>query len=126
MEIKLKLSEVLNINQSLKLIIDDTQTKIDPLFKFKLLGIMKAIEVHVANFDTIRNEKVNEYGEKTEDGHVQISKDDTESMRKFNDALLKVIESEVVINIAKLKVKDVFDKGVRADYLIGLYPIIEE
>lgn len=40
MEIVLKLSEILNINQSLKFIIDDTQTKIDPLFKFKLLTLI--------------------------------------------------------------------------------------
>ena len=30
------------------------------------------------------------------------------------------------INIQKLKPSDVFDKGLPAEYLVGLYPIIEE
>lgn len=126
MEIKLTLGEVLNLNHVLKSIIDDSETKIDSLFKFKLLGVMKSIETHVANFETIRNEKINEYGKQTEDGSVSIPPEDKEAIRKFNDDLIKLINSEVTVNIAKLKTSDVFDKGVKAEYLIGLYPIIEE
>lgn len=126
MECMLKLSELLQLNQTLKLIIDDTGAKTDALFKFKLLGIMKSIEPHVANFEIIRSEKITEYGEKTEDGHVAISPDNTEAIKKFNDDLSKVITSEVSVNIAKLKADEVFDKGVKTEYLIGLYPIIEE
>ncbi len=126
MEVKMKLNEVLNLNQTLKLIIDDTNAKTDTLFKFKLLGIMKSLETHVANFETIRNEKIVELGKETEDGNVQIPKEDTETIKKFNDALMEVINSEVTVNIDKLKPSDVFNKGVNAEYLIGLYPIIEE
>lgn len=126
MEVKMKLNEVLNLNQTLKLIIDDTNAKTDTLFKFKLLGIMKSLETHVANFETIRNEKIVELGKETEDGNVQIPKEDTETIKKFNDALMEVINSEVTVNIDKLKPEDVFNKGVNAEYLIGLYPIIEE
>lgn len=125
MEIKLKLSEVLNINQSLKSIIDDTNSKIDSLFKFKLLGIMKAIEAPVVNFNTIRNEKINEYGEQTEDGIVSISKDNEESIKKFSDDILNILDTEISITITKLKAGDIFDKGVKAEYLLALYPIIE-
>lgn len=126
MEIKLTLGELLNLNHVLKSIIDDSETKIDSLFKFKLLGVMKSIETHVANFETIRNEKINEYGKQTENGSVSIPPEDKEAIRKFNDDLIKLINSEVTVNIAKLKASDVFDKGVNAEYLIGLYPIIEE
>ena len=38
----------------------------------------------------------------------------------------KIVDSDVEINIQKLKASDVFDKGLPADYLVGLYPIIEE
>ena len=38
---KIKLGNVLEINNVLKSIIDNTELKIDALFKFKLLGIMK-------------------------------------------------------------------------------------
>ncbi len=126
MEITLKLSDVLSLNQALKAIIDDSDTKVDALLKFKLLGIMKGLENHVANFDAIRNEKIKEYGKETEDGNISISKDDKEAIKKFNDDLIKLINSEVSVNITKLKASDVFDKGVKAEYLVGLYLIIEE
>lgn len=126
MKNKLKLSELLHLNQTLKLIIDDTETSVDSLFKFKLLGIMKSIEPYVANFETIRNEKINEYGEKTEDGRIGISPDDEDAIRKFNEDLSKVINSEISVNLSMLRPGEVFDKGVKAEYLIGLYPVIEE
>lgn len=126
METNLKLSDLLNLNQTLKLIIDDSETKIDSLFKFKLLGIMKSIESHVSSFEIIRNEKINEYGKETENGNIGIPPDDQDAIKKFNEDLMEVINSEVSININKLKSNEVFDKGVKAEYLIGLYPIIEE
>lgn len=126
MELTLKLGEVLHLSQTLKSIIDDTETKIDALFKFKLLGILKSIELPVANFETIRNEKIMEFGKETEDGNVQIPKDDEDAIKKFNDSLMEVINSNVSINIDKLKASDVFNKGVKAEYLMGLYPIMKK
>lgn len=122
---KIKLSTVLEINNIVKAIIDNAELKIDPLFKFKLLGIMKGLEAPVNNFETIRNDKIREYGEETEEGNVSISKEDSEAIEKFTKDLNDVIESDVEVNIEKLKASDVFDKGVPADYLVGLYPIIE-
>lgn len=124
---KIKLSEVLNLNQTLKLIIDDTQIKLEPLFKFKLLGIMKSLENPIENFEIIRQDKIKEYGKKSEQtGNIAISPDDTESIEKFQKDITQITESFVSIKIDKLKAKDVFNKGIKADYLIGLYPIIEE
>lgn len=112
------------------MIIDNSELNIDVLLKFKLLGIMKNIEVPINNFDTIRNEKIREYGKETEDenGNKTISIDinDKECMKKFSDDLNKILDSNVEINIQKLKPSDVFDKGLPAEYLVGLYPIIEE
>lgn len=126
MEIKLKLGEVLNLNQILKIIIDDSESKIDSLLKFKLLGIMKSIEPLIQNFEIIRNEKINEYGEKTDDGRVQISVENKDAIKKFNEDINKLANEEISININKFKPSDIFDKGLKAEYLIGLYPIIEE
>lgn len=123
---ELKLSEVLNMNQTLKCIIDDNKKKIDPLFKFKLLGIMKSIEPHVENFEIIRNEKIVEYGEESEDGKFSIPKDNMEVIKKFSDSLESVLKSNVKVDIQKLKIKEVFDAGVSAEYLVGLYGIMEE
>ncbi len=126
MDITLTLGEVLNLNQTLKAIIDDNKAKVDPLFKFKLLGIMKSAETHVVNFETIRNEKIMEYGKEAEDGSIQIPKEDKDAVKQFNDSLMQIINSQVTINIDRLKAADVFNKGVKAEHLIGLYPIMEE
>lgn len=123
---KIKLSEVLNINNLLKTIIDNNSIKIDPLFKFKLLGIMKSIESDVMNFETIRNEKIREYGKPDEEGNIRILTEDEESMKKFTDDMNSVVNSDVDVNFSKLKPVDVFDKGLPAEYLVGLYSIIEE
>ena len=123
---KIKLGTVLDLNAMLKAIIDNTELKIDSLLKFKLLGILKNIEIPVNNFEAVRNEKIREYGKENDEGNIGISADDTESMEKFTNDLNEVINSEVEVNIQKLKAVDVFDKGLPADYLVGLYPIIEE
>ncbi len=124
---KMKLSDVLLLNNTLKSIIDtDKNLKINALFKFKLLGLMKNLEAPVANFDVIRNEKIREYGKKDENGNIAISQDDTESVKKFTNDLEAVVNSDVEISIEKLKVKDVFNAGIPAEYLVRLYTIMEE
>ena len=127
---KIKLGNVLEINNVLKSIIDNTELKIDALFKFKLLGIMKSFETPIANFNVIRDEKINEYGKETEDENgnksIGISVDDKEAIAKFSEDINKVIDSEIDVNIEKLKAIDVFDKGLPTEYLVKLYPIIEE
>ena len=123
---EIKLSTILELNNMLKAIIDNTELKIDSLLKFKLLGILKNIEIPVNNFEAIRNEKIREYGKENDEGNIGISADDTESMEKFTKDMNEVINSDVEVNIQKLKPIDVFDKGIPAEYLVGLYSIIEE
>ena len=127
---KIKLGNILEINNVLKSIIDNTELKIDALFKFKLLGIMKSFEVPIANFNVIRDEKIKEYGKELEDENgnksIGIDANDKDAIVKFSEDINKVIESEVDVNIEKLKAIDVFDKGLPTEYLVKLYPIIEE
>ena len=123
---KIKLGTVLDLNAMLKAIIDNTELKIDSLLKFKLLGILKNIEIPVNNFEAVRNEKIREYGKENDEGNIGISADDTESMEKFTNDMNELVNSDVEVNIQKLKAVDVFDKGLPAEYLVGLYSIIEE
>ena len=127
---KIKLGNVLEINNVLKQIIDNSELKIDALFKFRLLGIMKNLEVPIANFNVIRDEKIKEYGKELEDENgnksIGIDANDKDAIAKFSKDINKVIDSEVDINIEKLKAIDVFDKGLPTEYLVKLYPIIEE
>lgn len=124
---KIKLSDILLLNDSIKSIIDtDKNMKINALFKFKLLGIMKNLENIVTNFDIIRNEKIREYGKEDKNGNISISQDDTEIVKKFTDDLEALVNSDVEITIEKLKIKDVFNSGIPAEYLVKLYTIMEE
>ena len=127
---KIKLGNILEINNVLKSIIDNTELKIDALFKFRLLGIMKNLEVPIANFNVIRDEKIKEYGKELEDENgnksIGIDANDKDAIAKFSEDINKVIDSEVDVNIEKLKAIDVFDKGVPTEFLVKLYPIIEE
>ena len=127
---KIKLGNILEINNVLKQIIDNSELKIDALFKFRLLGIMKNLEVPITNFNVIRDEKIKEYGKELEDENgnksIGIDANDKDAIAKFSEDINKVIDSEIDVNIEKLKAIDVFDKGLPTEYLVKLYPIIEE
>ena len=126
MEIKLKLNEVVNINNTLSAIIDDSNTKINILLKFRLLGIMNAIKSLITNFEIVKNEKIIEFGKETKDGIYQISKDDKKSLAKFRAEIEKVLDSAVSITVEPINPEEIIDKGLKAEYLIGLYPIIRQ
>ena len=122
----MKLINILNLHSNVKIIIDDTTTKIDALLKFKLLGILKSLEVHNQNFETVRNEKILEYGEENENGGFSVPLDNPEKLDGFNTDIQKLLDSEIEIDIKKIKAVDIIDKGLSADYLMALYDIIEE
>lgn len=123
----MKLNDILVLNDTLRSIIDkDKDSKIDALFKFKLLGIMKHIEIPVTNFDVIKNEKIREYGSEDDNGNISISQNDKEALKKFSSDINKILDSDVEVTIEKIKAKDVFDAGVSSEYLVRLYAIMEE
>lgn len=126
MEISLKVNEVIELNDTLKSIIENDKVKINALLKFRLLGIMQSIKLNITNFEIIKNEKIVEYGEETENGIYQISNDTPEAIEKFKRDIEQVLNSEVTININMLKPDEVFDQGLASEYLMGLYPIIGE
>lgn len=126
MDVKLKVDEVLGLNNVLKSIIDNNKVKINVLLKFRLLGIMRSIESHITDFEIIKNEKIVEYGEETENGIYQISESKPEAIENFKRDIERVLNSEVTVNINMLKPDEVFDQGLTSEYLIELYPIIGE
>lgn len=126
MEIKLKVNEVVDLNNTLKSIIDNDKVKINILLKFRLLGIMRSIESHITNFEIVRNEKIIEYGEETENGIYRIAKDKPGAIENFKKDIEQVLDSEITINVNVLKPGEVFDQGLTTEYLMGLYPIIRE
>ena len=126
MEIKLKLNEVLNINLAIKNIISDKNTNIDSLTKFRLLGIINSLKGHLENFEVIKHEKIMKYGVDDGNGNKRIDEKDEETFKKYSDELSIILNSEVTVNTEKIKYDNIFDKGISIDYLIVLYPIMEE
>lgn len=138
----MQVKKVLDYNKIIKAIIDN-EKDIDALVKFRLLGMCKQFEPIVANFETVRDEKIMQYGTITEDGSTGIippnkedfnndeefekaQKEFEETVAKFTDDLDKVLDSEIQIEIKKFKPEDVMDAGLPADYLLAIYDLIEE
>ena len=69
-----------------------------------------------------------EYGEENpeEKGMYSIAENDTEARKKFEKDMNSLINTDVDVFFTKLKPEDVFDKGLPAEFLVALYPIIEE
>ena len=138
----MQVKKVLDYNKIIKAIIDN-EKDIDALVKFRLLGMCKQFEPIVANFETVRDEKIMQYGTITEDGNTGIippnrenfdndedfekaQKEFEETVAKFTDDLDKVLDSEIQIEIKKFKPEDIMDAGLPADYLLAIYDLIEE
>lgn len=119
----MKLQEIIYANQVLKTVIDNADIEITPKLKFKLLGIMKEFEPIISNFEVIRNELISQYGTKDDEGHISINREDTESMKNFNNAIQPLIEEEVNVNYEKLSQEEVFT--LPSDVLLALYSLIE-
>jgi len=125
-EIKLKLWDLLKINYALEAILNShSNEKIDALFQFRVLGILKELERHVSNYNLIRNEKIKEYGKPGENGDIAIPPEDRETIEKFNQELVPILDSEVEVSLEPLKPEDVFSRNLEAKTLIALYPLIE-
>ncbi len=122
----MNVNQVIKLNTVIKNIIDDETMKIDSVIKFKLLSIMKTLEPTVANFELIRNEKIREFGKTDEDGNVRIDAEDKETMNLFHESLEDVLNSKITVRFEKISAKDIFNKGIPAEYLVALYDIIQE
>ena len=138
----MKVSKILDYNNVIKAIIDNAKD-VNTLVKFRLLGMCKQFEPIVANFETIRQEKIVQYGTTDENGNVGIfapKKEDFENdddykkaseefetiIEKFTVDLNEVLNSESDIEIKKFKYTDIMDAGLPSDYLIAIYDLIEE
>lgn len=126
MEMKLKLRDWIDINQVLRAMIDREEIPVSTVTKFHILGILKAIEGHMANFEAVRNEKIKEYGEADQDGNYSISLGNPSAIDAFSRDMKKLLEEPVSATIDKIAAKAIMVKGVKSGDLLCLYPILEE
>ena len=122
---EIKLHKVMKLNDILKNIINNKEYKIDVVTKFQMLGILKKFETPLMNIETIKNEKIMEYGKTNEEGGAFIEQSDTENMGKFIADMNALMNSDVELDINPLDAKTVSDIGLSADELMVLYDIME-
>lgn len=125
MDITLKLATILSVNDALKQVIDD-ETVTDVALKFKLLTIAKALENPVVHFELLRNQKIKEFGQEDAQGTIAIDVRDSTAMQSFRKAMETLMDTEVTLSLTKLKSREVFNKGLSPEALVGLYEIMEE
>lgn len=136
----MKISEIINYNEIAKAIINEIN--IDSLAKFRLLGLCKQFESIVENYEVVRNELIQKYGENKNGtfGIFEPIKDNYSSDDEYNTAVEKynaaitglknelaiILDSETSIKINKIKYSDIINAGIPADYLLAIYDLIEE
>ena len=125
MQKTLKLYKAINANEILRRIIDNKDLNINCISKFKLLGIMKALEPVVANFEFVKNEKIREYGKEDENGQVSINAEEQPEMfKKYQEEIQELLSTTVKVDT--VKAADVIDKDIPADALVAIYDLISE
>lgn len=138
----MKVKEILNYNRIIKQIIDN-EKGVSALVKFKLLGLVKQFQPIVADYETIREEKISEYGTTNDQGIIGIftpKEEDFETKEDFEKAMVQydetikvfyadldsILESESDIKIKKFKADEIMNAGLSSECLLAIYNLIEE
>ena len=103
---KLKIYNVINIYTTIKTLIENENFK-DSVLKFKMLGLLKSLETPMTNYQTIQYDTIKELG-------APVFNDNGEETGNYT---IPSKNKETVV---------IFNKGIAAEQLIHLYPIIEE
>ena len=120
---KLKIYNVINIYTTVKTLIENENFN-DSILKFKMLGILKSLEIPMTNYQTIQYDTIKELGipvltdNGEETGNYTIPSENKEAVEKYIQAMN--------IPLDTFKASVIFNKGIAAEQLIHLYPIIEE
>lgn len=122
----MRLLDVEKLNIAIKSVFDDRSITLDAKLKFKLLTIMKQLEPHMENIATVRDEKIRQYGVLGETGQYKIDTTDVETFNKYQDEMTALLNSEVEVNLGKIKASEIINLNIPARYLVVLYDIIEE
>lgn len=120
------INNIINLNGRLSAIINNDNIT-DPALKFKLLTIMKQLEIYMKNYETIKNSLIEKYGTLDDNNVVRVDKNvDENAFNLFKEEYEKFLSTEVDVHITKVKSSEIFNSGIDSSYLLSLYEIIEE
>ena len=120
------INNIINLNGRLSAIINNDNIT-DPALKFKLLTIMKQLEIYIKNYETVKNSLIEKYGTLDDNNVVCVDKNvDENAFNLFKEEYEKFLSTEVDVHITKVKSSEIFNSGIDSNYLLSLYEIIEE
>ena len=127
----MKLYEATNIYEITKGIIENNDSNITSLSKFKLLGIIRNFSGIYADYDQTRQDLVKKYGEPVLDeegnktGNIEIKKD-SENMDKFVEEMNVLRSQNIDVEFTSMTVDELFSLGLSAELYTIFVPIVEE
>lgn len=127
----MKLYEATNIYEITKGIIENNDSNITSLSKFKLLGIIRSFSVIYTDYDQTRQDLIRKYGEPVLDdegnktGNIEIKKD-SENMDKFVEEMNILRNQNIDVEFTSMTVDELFSLGLSAELYTIFIPIVEE
>lgn len=120
------INNIINLNGRLSAIINNDSIT-DPALKFKLLTIMKQLEIYIKNYETVKNSLIEKYGTLDENNVVRVDRNvDENAFNLFKEEYEKFLLTEVDVHVTKIKSSEIFNIGIDSNCLLSLYEIIEE
>lgn len=127
----MKLYEATNIYEITKGIIENNDSNITSLSKFKLLGIIRSFSGIYTDYDQTRQDLVKKYGEPVlddegnETGNIEIKKD-SENIDKFVEEMNILRNQNIDVEFTSITVDELFSLGLSAESYTIFMPIVEE
>lgn len=127
----MKLYEATNIYEITKGIIENNDSNITSLSKFKLLGIIRSFSGIYTDYDQTRQDLIRKYGEPVLDdegnktGNIEIKKD-SENMDKFVEEMNILRNQNIDVEFTSMTVDELFSLGLSAELYTIFMPIVEE
>ena len=127
----MKLYEATNIYEITKGIIENKDSNITSLSKFKLLGIIRSFSGLYTDYEQTRQDLVKKYGEPVLDkegnktGNIEIKKD-SENMDKFVEEMNILRNQNIDVEFTSMTVDELFSLGLSAELYTIFVPIVEE
>jgi hypothetical protein len=127
----MKLYEATNIYEITKGIIENKDSNITSLSKFKLLGIIRSFSGIYTDYEQTRQDLVKKYGEPVLDkegnktGNIEIKKD-SENMDKFVEEMNVLRNQNIDVEFTSMTVDELFSLGLSAELYTIFVPIVEE
>ena len=127
----MKLYEATNIYEITKGIIENKDSNITSLSKFKLLGIIRSFSGIYTDYEQTRQDLVKKYGEPVLDkegnktGNIEIKKD-SKNMDKFVEEMNVLRNQKIDVEFTSMTVDELFSLGLSAELYTIFVPIVEE